>query len=392
MQEGIGETSAGTGIEMVDNGTSHWTDDDDLVSRFVLHQLPQAEEEQLSSHLSTCEQCQRAVKEETLFAARMKLAGRSALKERLKSRLSREKERVPAFLPGMPSHSRIPWMRIASVAAVAVIIVVVGVYNNWFFSDFRSSRPVTGEIEKEQPKGLDEAKNAPSAGSQQAAEAARAPELRQASKPAPPPLAARRQEVRLDQKAGGKEQHVAPMEEPPVRQEAIAGAHAEKQEVQLMDHIAINEPQTYWVEGQVLSSPTQIYTQAQSPQGQTGEALSKTTDMYARAKKDVREGAVPSKSTIPIALQQRPVSAIPSSAGVSRDRPGTIQTMVELLDHRIRLTLFLDPLMSDSALQTAEVTFVNNDYVVLRFPDRSIGLTLPPDLLQKVNSNTGEVK
>ena len=54
---------------MTENTNIHWTDDNELLSKFVMRQLPPVEEERLSSHLRTCENCQQAVKQETRIVA-----------------------------------------------------------------------------------------------------------------------------------------------------------------------------------------------------------------------------------------------------------------------------------------------------------------------------------
>ena len=135
---------------MAENSKIHWTDDDELLSKFVMHRLTASEEERLLSHLRECEKCKDAVRDETQIVAGTKLAGRSAMKDRLKSRLQTSENYVASRTKKAIAFD-IPWTRVASLAAVLAIVIAVGVYNNWFSASYWSEPTPSEQLAQEQP-------------------------------------------------------------------------------------------------------------------------------------------------------------------------------------------------------------------------------------------------
>ena len=155
MQESAGKTLDATESEtMTEDSYIHWTDDEELLSRFALQQLSPDEEKRLSPHLSSCEKCSSAVDDERRLVAGTKLAGRADLKRRLKSRLETREQQVAAPLARTSSY-QIPWTRILGVAAATSIIIVVGVYNNWFSANYWDEASTKQQAVQEKPKLTD---------------------------------------------------------------------------------------------------------------------------------------------------------------------------------------------------------------------------------------------
>ena len=382
---------------MVDNGTGHWTDDDDLVSRFVMRQLSQSEETRLSSHLDTCERCRQVVRQETLFAARMKRGGRNVMKERLHLLLTQS----DAGGTGLRSSPRghIPWVRIAGVAAVAVIIVVVGVYNNWLGRDHRTSGPTIEPMAQEQPTmphdtavGLQDARgshneNRPGTSITQSTK----PLDKTDGKKATPAPATMQPQVAGKKETAVQEQlELAQSDRRPKAEESVADQMLHKDEEKQTAHNAMSIPaQTYWVEGHVLS--------ARDDAGQSFlksfPSPSRLRD-HAKEKIDLQGAATRSSDdmTSQVSLQQQPLSSLPLALRGSSNRHGTIPALIESRDRGILLTLFLDSPVPDSEFRAADVRMIDSDSLLVVLPHQLIGLTLPRGVSNKVNSNAKEVK
>src|SRR5713101_2936706 len=84
--------------------STHWSDDTELLERFVLNRLEPAKRQELEAHLRVCETCQRAVRAEQELVAGVRRLGsesisvglRSVRKSKLKNktRLDRRKADV----------------------------------------------------------------------------------------------------------------------------------------------------------------------------------------------------------------------------------------------------------------------------------------------------------
>lgn len=384
---------------MVDGSTGHWTDDDDLISRFVLRRLSRSEETRLSSHLATCERCRQAVRQETLFAARMKRAGRNVLKERLHLLLTRS----DAAGTGLESSPRghIPWVRIAGVAAVVVIIVVVGVYNNWLGSDYRTSSPTIEPMAQEQPTmphdtavGLQDTRGSHN-------ENHLGPSIVESTKPldetyrkqAVPGSTPPRPEVTSKKETAVKERlELAPSEPRPLAEENLANQMLRKDEEKQTSDNAVSVPtQTFWVEGHVLSARDDAtFVLRKAVTGSPAKSVLPGGRAVPRMQEiDTKKKA---SALSPISLEQQPLSSLPLTLKTASNRHGTIPALIESSDHGILLTLFLKSPVPDSELRAAEVRIIGHDSLHIVLPHQLIGLTLPPGVSNRVNSNAKDVK
>jgi hypothetical protein len=103
---------------MSDNAGIHWTDDEELLSRFVLGRISGARALGLEAHLASCERCRKAVEQERIVAAGVRRLGR----EELKRSIARNVHRTPMT---------VPWPKILAAAAVVVIAGGVLLYDRW---------------------------------------------------------------------------------------------------------------------------------------------------------------------------------------------------------------------------------------------------------------------
>ena len=373
---------------MADKNDIHWSDDDEILSQFVLHQLSRAEEERLSSHLAGCEKCRQAVEKESRLITGIKLAGREQLKDRLKSRLVPKARGATTANTSTMSGDHIPWIKIAGIAATVAIIISVGIYNNWFLADYRLNSPTIGQITTEQPQRVpetihrqEEAKE-PAKQSEPRNEVAQRTDLpaKNQTKRSKSMLQEHRaDEVRGQPSLDKEAQANAPAESRVEAKAEAASGHLQKQEnTGLADQAMTAPSHTFWVTGQVLSgssgrdlrrAPSLVFSQA--PQ---------SVDDRTKAKKDV-QGISPTRgesARSPISLKQEPVSSLPPEVLTTQDRPGTIHAFVEDHDSTMQVTLFLDSLVSDSELKAAKIDIIHDDSLLLHFSGQRVGVGLPP--------------
>ena len=104
---------------MADERDTHIASDEDLLSRYALGRLNEAEREKVDRHTAGCSACTEALQREMRIAAGVRRLGREALKERLRRRVATEPR--PAGRP-----------RILIAAALVGVIAGLGVYYAWF--------------------------------------------------------------------------------------------------------------------------------------------------------------------------------------------------------------------------------------------------------------------
>ena len=98
----------------------HWTENEDLLERFVKGNVADQELTALSQHLSDCRICRGRVDMERRISLGIR-------------RLNRD-ERKASIRRGVDTETRnIPWPRLLSIAAVIVVLTGIGLYNRWFF-------------------------------------------------------------------------------------------------------------------------------------------------------------------------------------------------------------------------------------------------------------------
>lgn len=95
----------------------HWTDDPDLLDRYVLERVGQSECELLEHHLLECEQCRRVVQQERELVAGIVLSGRERMKGVLRESLKSGETNV---------FQRYQFISLA--AAVLIILIGLGVF------------------------------------------------------------------------------------------------------------------------------------------------------------------------------------------------------------------------------------------------------------------------
>jgi hypothetical protein len=109
---------------MNESSKTYWTDNPDLVEKYILGQITEEERKQLDAEIADCEPCKEKLRVEQELAAGIKRHGREQLKSNLRRRLKKEEGK---------QLQRYSYVGLA--AAVAFVLIGAGVYKFWF-SDF----------------------------------------------------------------------------------------------------------------------------------------------------------------------------------------------------------------------------------------------------------------
>jgi hypothetical protein len=105
----------------MDQKKTHWTEDPEILERYIMGRLSPPEKAELDSHIRLCERCRLAILAEQHLLAGIRRTGREEMKSKLKQRIV-EAEAVGA--------SR--WIPILSAAAAIVTLIGIGIYADWF--------------------------------------------------------------------------------------------------------------------------------------------------------------------------------------------------------------------------------------------------------------------
>lgn len=386
---------------MAENSKIHWTDDDELLSKFVMHRLTASEEDRLLSHLRECEKCKDAVRDETQIVAGTKLAGRSAMKDRLKSRLQTSENYVASQTKKAIAFD-IPWTRVASLAAMLAIVIAVGVYNNWFSTSYWNEPTPPEQLAQEQPSPTVET----SKKDERVSEAKREKDVAQSTGiPDEHRSGKQRSNQARRQERKGTDRDVAENElnksvgaaTSPEAGGRVGFEDARKEENQtrLTDEAMIPPPQAFWVEGHVNSSEAasgdgtydQLYAQPKKQRAARAQEESQ-----GRKDDQNRLQSLDQRASLAITLNQRPTSSLPPSQQYRQGQQGSVQTFIQDKNGNMDMTLYMDPLVSDSDLNSAIIETVGADSLVISLSNQRIGYRLPQALSEKVNRKTRQVK
>ncbi|KAB2924764.1 MAG: zf-HC2 domain-containing protein [Bacteroidetes bacterium] len=325
------------------NGSSkkYWTDDPEMVERYVLGRLSEEEKRRLDAEIAECEPCREMLRRETLLAAGVRRFGRDGLRSRLRRRLVRER-RSPVRM----------YQSVGLAAAVVIIAVGVGVYQMFFADLTRPTQFGKKEIVITQGGEIGEAR--------EEKREVRTPEEKM---DAPPPEA--KPAVR-----SGAERNVRPAE---------AAKRTAPEPIQEFAPAAKSDAaaaRSIWLLGTVVMETGAARTGAAAL-----SAESRTADAAApQASPDrpvtLRRGDVRND----VALRQRPLSALPTARRSQMGSARRVETLVETTgDGGLQLTIYTDDVAA-SELDAASVETLDGDSLVVTTATQRILYRLPPDL------------
>jgi hypothetical protein len=367
---------------MPDNKNLHWTEDDDLLSRFVLGGLSPQEMKNLEEHVVSCLQCRELVEKERILATGIRQFGREDVKARLKNRLAAK----PV------SYQRVlTWQRVVSAAAVVVIITGVGIFSHWFSWGDHSSLVSMKEQEKtaKSQDGEVDAHGsqntaAPSVSSNIPEETRRENKALDKSQSlqlqvAQNPSAAKRSQPDLNESTKG-------MQNLSGAASSGAGAVSLKKDLENQpDHLITEDAnaQSFWVEGRVLSEQqvgarnVKAMKKAAAPNRGAQESIQ--SDKTFDTQHEVR-GVLDQQET---KIHQLSIHFLPSARQTKQREDGDkIQMKVERSDHGTDMTMYLDTPLEELELKKARIEQVTPDSIVIEVESRTIGFKMPINLLE----------
>ena len=339
----------------------HWTQDDELIERFILKKLNPKERNELEDHLRICEVCKQEVRAQQMLVAGIRRSGREAFKARLREKV------------GLLPEQRIPWPHILSAAAVIVILLSVGIYNRWFETVKQPENTVV----------LIHPDAAPAVVSKDsvAEESAPPDDIRSGDQPlvSSERLLQKRAE---DTKAQASkslsqladEDKSKMMEGVSSAQGAGAAATREESAQEVQADIVVAQPEILWAEGTILHSEELMEKGKAEQRGVSGYQFGKADAM--RAAPSSAKKQMPKES--PLLVIQQSVAAIPLSQQQLR-QPNTVLTKVERLGEQIQITVYLDSLLDESDFARTTIEPTANDSVVVNLPNQRLRYKLPGD-------------
>jgi hypothetical protein len=362
---------------MTDRSGAHFSDDEELLSRYVLGTLDAAERERIDRHAAGCTSCMESLRREMRIAAGVRRLGRQSVKAELGARVALRAERAS-------------WPRFASAAAVFIVVGGLGIYFGWLSGRGRLSPepagapPIaggSGGVQKEERNSPDFA------------------DARSSGKPAGlPPSAA---DHGAEQGASAPAVSPAP-ENARQSVDIVGGMAATRTEAALQSGASRDE---FWSDGLVEQSE-----EAAKKIEPRGAVAVEDKGMVLEKQKSVKEEVDRFKDAMSrrqshFILYQQPASALPtlrkgdtqegrnaiggadrrvdqrafggarSALAGGRDR---VPTRVGQKGDTTTMTLYLDSLVDENELKRARVDALGDDSVVVTLGGKKIQYRFPP--------------
>ncbi len=340
----------------------HWTENPELIERFVLNQLNPDERNELEDHLRICEVCKRTLRMEQILLAGIRRSGREQFRVELQKKLSSAKT------------SSIPWPHILSAAAVIVLLTGIGIYNRWF----QAVQPVDVQAPSVVPSEPMQAEHTEGPGirtdSQPVETLTQSGEVEVPSRRADPPPSQSKQALREKVNDLSTASSVdEPKEEKAVAPKVLAnpasgaasrvGADASGQALNPEDAFP---PKTFWVVGHI-SRPEVAPSTLQS-----AESEKPHTTMRKRA--DTPAGSATQEKH---RVEYRSLSSLPSAQQnlVEADKP--------LAEVRKEQDIFIITLYRERPLAPDASVTRQEDTLIVQTGDMTYSFPIPPPLLQR---------
>lgn len=344
----------------------HWTDDPELIERFVLHQLNPDQRNELEDHLRICEVCKRALRSEQVLLAGIRRSGRESFRAELGKKLATVK----------PSGT--PWPHILTAAAMIILLTGIGIYNRWFQTVQPLELPAPATSSSEQPHA--ESIQPGTTGNELTAEAfTQSGQVETSQRTLKPPQSQAPTTTLSETHKGPIASTYEAREEktpvlPATREKAEAGEAAAARvaaDAQGPSDGELKEesPQiTYWVVGDgsnaAAASPT---LQSGEPQG-SQQTMKKRAETYSALAGEISERLV---------LEQKPLSSLPP-AQQTVGGPDKLIASIRRERDTLILTLFDDrPLVPEASLVR------RGDTLIVQTSDMTYSFPIPPPLLQR---------
>jgi hypothetical protein len=349
----------------------HWTENDDLLSEYVLGRVPAQDLNRLEAHLASCSVCQEAVRLERAMASGIRRYGREEFKARLGTMIAQRPVSI---------NRLVTWQRAVSVAAVFVVIAGIGILNGWFTTGqrglFSSHAEDSVREQKESvthlPQQTEEGwLQAESKGGKMALGKVKTDRIEKPKQSFAPESDQGARSSEGATGVTGKDKAVAAAGEDLDKMNTITGSRAHAQEL--------------WAEGGSLTS-LQLFRE------KSGTAKK----LLSRAEPSTRQqpgGAGAQNAVVAqsfpagqgIEFRQSTVELLPiARQRVAKDEPSQVQTLFQRTGRGTDITLYLDTLLSEEDLRYASVTRVAPDSIVVEIKSKRLGYRLPATFLDSI--------
>lgn len=363
---------------MPDDTKLHWTENEDLLSRYVLDRLSKDERTQLESHLLTCPQCSDAVRQERELVSGIRQYGREEIKSRLKHQLAAQAEERRSF---------VTWQRALSAAAVLVVVAGIGIYNRWFPWKEQKTPVLTEELQRQpeaaseseagtgQPKDegtLDQQVRQKASGEDKIAKKS------QMEEKVEPTFGISKPQV--DQSGGLKKLENA------VSAPTAGGAvSAERELGKEQNAVMTAQPSTteFWIEGKILEGVNHVEVRKESG----GKRLMIESNVPKSKESAEKRSQHPTPALFldqdAFSISQQHVGLLPPARQQLQQAMGqSVQAHVQPSDRGVSLTLYPGTLFNEEDVRNARVEEINPDSLVVVLNSRRIGFRMPAGFLE----------
>jgi anti-sigma factor RsiW len=333
----------------------HWTDDPELLERYALGHIEDAQRRLLDDHLAVCDACRTAIRREKDLADGIRLAGRQRLRERLRDRI---KMAEPNFLRRY---------QLASLAA-AIIVVSIGIgFFRFFFgsfewpSKFSSRKYVLTQSPQDSSKSNEEI-----------AHANKSPEE---SIPAEKPASETKSE---------NEEPSALSDNLAARGASGAGGSSESGLSEIKNAETSSHPEDHARAIWLLGTITMI-RDARGDAGMTQSLSHVRSEKTAKEKSDTKQYAEQTRTlTIRkdgtsqiITLSERPASSLPESRLSRYHAARSVRTLVRHTPEGLSITMYRDVPATTSRVHDATIEPVTDDSLIVTMGNERIAYRIP---------------
>ena len=354
---------------MADIQKKYWTDDPDLVEKYVLGKLTDEERKRLDDEIAYYKPGKEKIRREMQFAAGIRRHGRDQLKSRLRLKLRREQ-----------SQQIFRYQMIGLAAAVVVIAIGVGVYQVWFSEIAAPKKFNNQEIVLKQ---TDSTNNESKPGEESVAgESKDEGKLQKRSMLKP---TSQREAIVSSQGASVKKDVAT----------APSKQGFAKTEDQVSEIEESSEPvkpkrsiptQSIWLIGKVVmiedQKPTALSdTQHHALMSEQSEEKRDHTSEQRSKRITIKRGETEGQ----IMLQQRSFRELPRSRQTQIGKKNVAETLVQQSDEGLSLTIYSDAI-SAAEIKNATIEIAGSDSIIVETGSQRIYYKLPASFQQQTRT------
>ena len=350
----------------MENSKKYWTDDPELVEKYILNKISAEEKKRLDAEIADCEPCKAKLQEEMEIAAGIRRYGRDILKARLRKKLRRERE-----------TQFINYQYVGLAAAVVIIAIGLGAYQIWF-SDLVAPKKFHRQeiVIKPSPDSITSAAESPLADQQRDASKLQG-EQKESAQPSDQSSSSQQKREMVEHTTADQ---LAPTITADKQTQLSAGAAGKSEG--MVNEVASTEssPSAIWLIGQIVvvneSNKDRVMGASKIQKGNDAKfSEQRRSKTNSQSLETITLNKKTKGSTI--VLQQRSMKDLPVER--SQQRAGQkreIETLFERTKDGIQLTLF-DDSIKESDMKDAVVERLSEDSIVVTLPNQQIAYRLP---------------